>query len=55
MEEYVFHDMYFRTCLNGSHHPQERSIKKYVNEIKIDSEDVNYTVYDIVSIIEGIC
>ena len=28
--------------MNGSHLPQERSIKKHGNEIEADSEDVNY-------------
>jgi len=30
--------------LNGSHRPQERSIKRYGKEIDLESEDINYTV-----------
>ena len=30
--------------MNGSHRPQERSMKRYGKEIDLESEDINYTV-----------
>jgi len=41
--------------MNGSHRPEERSIKRYGKEIDVESENINYTVSFTVDNNKSIC